>query len=264
MWPHDTSAFNEWKDSFRWVIHVRRVVQIALVSEFAAMIAVSYFIPLSVILGGIGFFKLTWVLQTLTGILLGPWLGGSAALIGSLFGNVFSPSPFGPFGLLLPVTAAFQAGLLAWGYQRGPALIIGGLTVLWLVVPAGSGAWPVVFFYIAGIILMLGLGKKSSRTVMESSRPHVKVISWMIIAYSANITRHVFGNILSATILNLPTEAFMGAIPLTIIEQVFFALGSAIIGIPLLMAIERSNVTVPLLEKSRNVPGEPEPEKQEE
>nr|MDO8119068.1 hypothetical protein [Candidatus Sigynarchaeota archaeon] len=232
-------------------IAVKPVLSIALVAIFSALITVSYLIPLSIILGGIGFFKLTWVLQTITGILLGPILGSAAALIGSIIGTVFSPSPFGPIALLLPVTAAMQAGLLAWGYRRVPACILGGLTIAWLLVPAGLAAWPVAFFYVAGILLMLFCGKKTSDTMHKHASAHRTILAWMIVAYSANITRHVFGNILSATIFGLGADVFIIAIPFTATEQLFFALGSALIGVPLIMAIERSNLMIPFLERSK-------------
>lgn len=201
--------------------------------------------PVSVIIGGVGVFNLTWVMQTLAGILLGPYIGGGAAMAGGLIGELIIPSPFGIFGFMRPTLAALQAGLIVWGRWRVAATMLGSLIVLWFLLPVGLIVWPMAIFHVLGLIVIIVLGRNLSLMIRGSRAKKSIFLSWLLIAYCADITRHMFGNIWLALLLLQPYY-FWVALPATAIEQTMFALASAMIGIPTLVAIKRAKFDIPL------------------
>jgi hypothetical protein len=228
-------------------------VDISLVGVFGALIALSYFIPLSVVIGVTEVFRLVWVIQTLAGILLGPYLGGGAAAIGGIVGNLISPSVFGPIAVILPILAALQAGLITWGYWHIATLPLGLLIVVWFALPVGLAAWPMAIYHVLGLIIIVVTGKMLPLMIREP-KDHKRIfVGWVMIAYCADITRHMLGNIFTALILPFPAAlvAFWGALPMTAVEQILFAVASALIGVPTLLAIRGSRLEIPLTRLGR-------------
>lgn len=224
----------------------RRTVDISLAAIFAALIASSYLIPVSIVIGGVGgVFTLTWVIQTLAGILLGPYMGGGAAMAGGLIGELMIPSPFGIFGFIRPTLAALQAGLIVWGHWRIAAITLGSLIALWFLLPVGLIVWPVAIFSIIGFAVITVLGRTLCLTIRESQAKRSIFLGCLLIAYCANITRHMFGNIWLSLLLLQPYYFWL-ALPATPIEQTMFALASALIGASTLVAIKRGKFDIPL------------------
>jgi len=226
---------------------LRNATDASLIAVFGALIALSSLIPLSIIIGGSGVFNLTWVIQTLTGILLGPYMGGGAAIIGGLAGNLIIPSGFGPIAFILPVLAAVQAGLIVWSRLRIASLLLGSLIILWFLLPAGLAAWPMALFHILGVIIIIALGRKLPVMIRDVKNPRRVLTGWFLTAYCADVSRHMLGNIFSVVILSLPPEIFLLALPFTAIEQTMFAISSALIGVSTLLAIESAKFDIPLM-----------------
>jgi hypothetical protein len=224
---------------------LRRTADISLAALFGALIAFSYFIPVSIMIGGVGVFNLTWIIQTMAGILLGPCIGGGAAATGGLIGELLIPSQFGPLGFVRPTLAAVQAGLIVWGRWKVAAIILGFLILLWFLLPVGLIVWPMAIFHIIGLVVIMAFGRSLSLAIRESRAKRKTFMSWLLIAYCADITRHLFGNIWLALLL-LPPYYFWLALPATAIEQSIFALASAVIGVSTLIAIEKTGFDIPL------------------
>jgi hypothetical protein len=224
---------------------LRRTTDITLAAIFGALIALSSFIPVSIVVGGIGVFNLAWVMQTLTGILLGPFVGGGAAMAGGVVGELISPSAFGLLGFLRPTLGALQAGLIVWGRWYVSALLLGSLIVSWFLLPVGLAVWPMSLFHILGLTIIVALGRKLPLMIRRSDANRTIFIGWFLTAFCADVTRHMFGNIWLAILL-LPESYFWTALPFTAIEQTMFALASAIIGISALSGIRRAGFDIPL------------------
>ena len=96
----------------------------------------------------------------------------------------------------------------------------------------------VTAFYVVGIFAILFLWRLGSSSAVSFNRS--LLFETVLIAYAANVTQHVFGNILCVLVLNLKPEIFFAAIPLTAIEQTVFALVAAGIAYPV-MRIFRNN-----------------------
>ncbi|WXG43539.1 MAG: hypothetical protein WED04_05780 [Promethearchaeati archaeon SRVP18_Atabeyarchaeia-1] len=225
---------------------LQRTTDVSLAAVFGAIIALSSIIPLSIIVGGIGVFNLTWVMQTLTGILLGPYVGGGAAMAGGIVGETISPSAFGLLGFLRPTLGALQAGLIVWRLWRVAALMLGSLVVVWFLLPIGLSVWPMALFPLLGLAIIVSLGRRLPATIRESKNNRSIFLGWLLTAYCANITRHMFGNIWLA-LLSLPEQYFWAALPLTVVEQTMFALASAVVGVSTLLAARRARLNIPLI-----------------
>jgi hypothetical protein len=177
------------------------------------------------------------------GILIGPFGGFSAAVLGSLIRVSIAQYTwtFGPFTLFLPAISALQAGLLS---RRKHSLVFSltaffillSLLLTWLYLPTGRIVWPIALYYVVGLAfiplvhIFLNLSGKWF------------VIALILTAYTSNITQHALGNILSVTIRNLLPEFFWAALPLTLVEQTAFALASGIIAFPVLIALREANL----------------------
>lgn len=230
---------------------MKRTVDISLAGIFAALVALSYLVPTSVIVGGVGVFSLSWVVQTITGILLGPYLGGVAALIGGVTGNFFKPSMLGPLAVTLPALGAFEAGLISWNHWRAATCLLSLLIAAWFILPVGLVAWPAALFHILGLAIIIVLGRRLPRQITQFMDRKRIFLAWMLIAYCGDIARHMLGNILSATVLSLQAVIFLAAFPQAAVEQTLFAFASALVGVPTLFAARSANLEIPIIRLER-------------
>jgi hypothetical protein len=225
---------------------LRRTVDISLTGVFGAIVAFSYLVPIGAAIGGASIFSLSWVVDTITGILLGPYWGGGAGLIGGIVGNFFKPSPILPLAIFFPALAAVEAGLIVWNLWPLAAVLLISLIVVWFALPTGQVAWPAALFHLLGVAIIITLGMILPKVIRQGSRIHL-FAGWMLVAYCGDITRHMLGNILYVTVLSTPAAIFLAAIPYTVVEQTMYALFSAIVGVPLLFAIRSANLDIPLM-----------------
>jgi len=206
---------------------------ISMVSIFAALNVIGDSVPLTPIVG-LEQSKLTlgWTFAPLSGLMLGPFSGGLSCFLASLvelfIGFPVQP-PFGPLGLARSPLAAFQTGLITtrrWPASGGLLLL---LVVCWLATPQGREALPVSAFYAFGLGLIL-LSRKWVPDALESKSRRRIGFAVGIAAYCGNISRHLFGNLLFVLLASFPAAVFLTAIPLTLLEQAFFALISGVLG----------------------------------
>jgi hypothetical protein len=216
---------------------------IIVVSIFAALDAVVRLFPVTYAIGLYKFFSLGWVFSPIMGILIGPFAGFAAAVLGSLIRASIAPYKwtFGPFSPFLPAISALQAGLLTRRKHRVVlSLIAAGvlffLMLIWLYLPTGRIVWPVALYYLVGIACI-----PLVRICLNLSGKWL-VAALILVAYISNITQHALGNVLSVALLNLPAEVFWAALPLPLVEQTAFALASGIIAFPVLIALQKANL----------------------
>jgi hypothetical protein len=240
------------------ILNTSRIVDLSLTGIFGALIAISYLVPIGAMIGGTSIFSLSWIVETITGILLGPYYGGGAGLLGGIVGNLFKPSPFLPFAIFLPAIAALVSGLIVWNLWPIAAIVLAALISLWFLMPVPgtpwpselfvSSVWPAALFHIFALVIIVFLGWKLAKVVRQGKGTYYLLVgvAWMLIAYCGDITRHVLGNILSVAVFSLPPAGFLLVIPDTLVEQTMYAFFSAIIGVPLLYAIRTANLEIPL------------------
>jgi len=214
--------------------NIPKSLVLTYVSAFAALNTIANFIPFTPALGIPGSsFRLGWVMAPLTGILLGAKIGGISCLLSGLIGILLGQPPiFGPFTPLSPAVSASVTSMLFSKKWQIPAMTLSSLILLWLTLPAGRAASIVLIFHIAGLgIILLFRGKIGD--LARSGNAKSESLGLFLGAYCGNISRHLFGNILSATILDLSATYFISAFPYTLVEQLTFAVGVMIIGVSL-------------------------------
>jgi len=214
--------------------NVPKSLVLTYISVFAALNAMADLIPFTPILGiPEASFRLGWILAPLTGVLLGKEMGGISCLIGGIIEIFLGVPPiFGFFTPLRPAISAFMTGMLVSRNWRMPVMTLLALISIWLLLPTGRGAYIVLLFHITGLAMILLLRGKIGDLV-SSCDPKEGAWGLFLSTYCGNISRHIFGNILGATILNIQSIYFIYAMPYTIVEQLTFAIGTAIIGISL-------------------------------
>jgi hypothetical protein len=209
-------------------------LMLTYVSAFAALNTVANFIPFTPVLGIPGSsFRLGWVMAPLTGILLGAKIGGISCLLSGLIGIFLGQPPiFGPFTPISPAASAFVTGMLVLKKWRISAIALSSLILLWLMLPTGQAASTVLIFHTVGLGMIL-LFREKIGDLARSGNAKSESLGLLLAAYCGNISRHLFGNILSATILNLSATYFVSAFPYTLAEQLTFAVGTMIMGVSL-------------------------------
>jgi len=163
-------------------------------------------------------------------MLLGARIGAVSSLIGGSIGFFISQAQaFGPFAPLRPSISALIAGMLISGKWNVPAAILSLFVSIWLLLPVGRDAATILVFHFAGLAMIFLLRDRIGR-LSRSGNTTEKLLGLFSVSYCANISRHLFGNILLATIYNLESIYFVAAVPITFIEQMAFAAGTTIAG----------------------------------
>jgi hypothetical protein len=205
---------------------------LALISVFAALNLIVDIIPFTPTLGLPGtYFRLGWVLAPLTGILLGPILGGVSCTIAGLLAVAMGIQPW-TFGIFTPFRSgisALQSGLLARSRWKLALAFLSVLIGFWLLLPNGRDAWPILSFHVFGVLLIALLQSKIQAYMFS---PHLNKVALgvAIAAYCGNVSRHLLGNTILLFLWDLSPLVFISAIPLTFIEQLAFTVTSAILG----------------------------------
>lgn len=185
----------------------------ALIAVFAALIAVITRLPgipisLGVQMGDIEF---SVPLYPLAGILLGPWIGGLAVLIGNIIAWIIPTSTVMGF-LLIPagVFAALSTGFLLrrakWLNWKAATVLLIILIALWYVTPIGFEApfYP-FFLHVPALILILIFRGKIFAFVNSTSKKFV-TLGIGIASFIGVMADHMWGNIMFVTAVNFAVD----------------------------------------------------------
>ena len=222
-----------------------RTLKIALISTFAVLNILGSVIPVTPIIGVSGaFFRLSWVIAPITGLIVGPYAGGISCIIASLIETILGVQEwtFGPFSLVRSALSALQAGLIARKRWKEAGVILTFLIVIWIILPTGSESVLTLVFHLVGLLLIVTLRDKVGSS-LNRDMVKMRVFGVAVVSYCGNISRHLFGNILYVTFFNLPSTIFLSALPFTLIEQLTFTIGATLIGTPLLHLVTRRQIT---------------------
>lgn len=221
-------------------MRMQRSLTVALTAVFGALHAVLYFVPF-------GSWR-NWAvfLEPIEGIILGPWAGFSAALLGSTIGRTLKFDTFWMFGIIAEPLGVLAAGFLAKGKWKPVLALYAIMLTAYFVHPLGR--W-LPLWTILDILLALALiypVSKLSRNLYENVR-HVPVsVHISFIGTVTDALTRVFLLIpvgLYAWFFQLSDEAVydiyvLGAIG-SYIEDAQVIIISILVGVPLLLAIRR-------------------------
>lgn len=251
--------------------------QIALISLFAAMIAVVTRLPgiPITIFRGTGNIELSVPLYPLAGILLGPFSGAIAVILGNLIAWLIPTSTM--LGLLMIPAGAVSAlvsGLLVnrvdWVNWKLAAIIVAVLDIMWYFTPVGFEApfYPIPLHFSALAFILIF----RTRIVdyVESPSRRLLSIGVALTAFIGTMAEHMTGNLIFisalGTVVNLKAVRdsiralgmiwvklgvpkisegiggfFMVFLPVTAVERIVFTLIAMVIGVAVIRILRRSN-----------------------
>jgi uncharacterized membrane protein len=187
--------------------------EIALTAVFAALIAIITRLPGIPIALGIraGTIEFSVPLYPLAGILLGPWIGALAVLIGNIIAWIIPTSTVMGF-LLIPagVFAALCAGFLVrrtkWMNWKTAAAVLTVLIALWYVTPLGLEIpfYP-FFLHVPALLLILIFRGKIFEFVNSTSKRAV-TLGIGIGSFVGVMADHIWGSIMFVTAVNFVVD----------------------------------------------------------
>jgi len=223
----------------------------AIIAVWAALIAVASLLPAFPLIGGTGgTFSLGNALTPLSGILFGPFAGAIASGIGAFLGQLLAPNTviFGPLQFALPFLGALIAGFAMqkkW-YLALAMYVINVIAFLLL----RSDAFVFHFIVYAPQLIAILFGWFVAKDWISSPNRAKILVAVFCCALAGTQVEQGIGNVWAILLFGLPKEVFYSVMPIAPIERSLFALGSAIIGTPLLIGLPKISIPVgPALEE---------------
>ncbi|MEM1543660.1 MAG: hypothetical protein QW795_03150 [Candidatus Bathyarchaeia archaeon] len=186
-------------------------------------------------------------LEPIEGVILGPWAGFLAALIGSAVGRAIKPVDFWMFGIIAEPLGVLAAGFLAGGIWKTVLAIYGIMLSAYFIHPLGRKLplWAILDVLLA-LILIYPAAKMSGKLFEEN--PRHSVTSLILISFISTVT-----DALTRVFLFIPVglfslfgltgeaiyEIFIAGAINSYIEDMLVVVVSLIIGAPLLMAMKK-------------------------
>lgn len=225
---------------------------LALLSIFAALYSVLSLVSLSPVIGDVGAsIKLSSILAPLVGIILGPYLGMTAASLGGFIG--WSIAQTGTFGFLSFVPGAFTAAVA--GFLNGGKRVIS--VILYATVFLCQAFYPTIgpvwlfpyflWFQLVGLVVLL-LPLTSATVKPKGNKTDLRGLSLAIVTISlvSTLAGQIAGNLLFEITrwpIIYPQVEYWRIMMwefLTVVypvERVIITLLALIVGIPLIKAI---------------------------
>ncbi|UCG36260.1 MAG: hypothetical protein JSV64_06500 [Candidatus Bathyarchaeota archaeon] len=184
------------------------------------------------------------------GILLGPWLGASAALLGAATSRVVTGASFISW-LLIATTplSAFVAGCLSRrrvGMIRGwmiSVFVLGGLIATWYGTWAGRAVLAFSFLHWAALAAIL-IFRERLAFFIERGITAELLVSVILCAFSANMVAQMYGTLVFLVAadsglvkVSLNAAFFEFLIPVFAVERLTVTGISAILGVPIIKAL---------------------------
>ena len=214
---------------------------IAFVGVFAALHVILYFMSF-------GLWR-NWAiyLAPIEGIVLGPWAGFSAALIGSVVARAIKPIDVWMFGIVAEPLGVLAAGFLAKGQWKPVIAIYAVMLTAYFVHPFGRWLplWTILDILLA-FVLIYPVAKMSKNLFKENVKR--LPISLVLVSFIGTVT-----DALTRVFLLVPAGFYMffgwspeavysifvmGAVD-SYIEDVLVVIVSLVVGVPLLLALRR-------------------------
>ena len=217
----------------------------AMVAVWAALVSICGFLPTFPVIGG-GNFSISYVIAPLAGIFFGPWTGALAVAIGELIASFITPhvANLGIFTFVGNTLNTFAAGYICRKNWKVGAGIIGLLTIVWFLMPGGRAGWVYgAVVYPLGLIMCPIGGILGTRLL--NSEGIKRFIGMFLIAWPSFIAGSTINNIVTLLIVDIPPELWNTYLVwVTPMERTIFSVGTAIIGIPLLVGLPKISVYV--------------------
>ena len=181
----------------------------ALVAVFAALIVIITRLPGIPITLGIqtASIEFSVPLYPLAGILLGPWVGALAVLIGNFIAWVIPKSTvlgllLVPAGALAALCSGFLVRRTRWTNWRNAAILLAILIALWYATPLGFEAPLYPFFLHVPALALILIFRGKILDFVNSASKRLVTIGIAIASFAGVMADHMWGNIMFITALN--------------------------------------------------------------
>lgn len=220
---------------------MQRTLKLGLISTFAAFHVILYFLSF-------GLWR-NWAiyLAPIEGILLGPWAGFLAALLGSIIGRMIKPIDFWIFGIIAEPIGVMACGFLARGRWKPVLVIYAAMLTAYLAHPFGR--W-LPFWTILDILLAFVLVypvAKMTENLFEQNLKHLP-LSLVLLSFVGTAT-----DALTRVFLFIPAGLYMifGLTPEAVystfvvgaigsyVEDILVVAVSFLVGVPILVTLQR-------------------------
>jgi len=220
---------------------MRKTLRIGLITTFAAFHVTLYSLSF-------GLWR-NWAiyLEPLEAIILGPWAGFSAALIGSVIARMIKPIDFWMFGIIAEPLGVLACGFLAKGRWKPVLAIYVIMLAAYFIHPFGRWLpfWTILDILLA-FILIYPVAKITGNMLEESLKR--LSLSLVLVSFIGTVT-----DALTRVFLLIPAGLYMlfgfspdvvysifvaGAIA-SYIEDVLVVVVSILAGVPILVALRR-------------------------
>ena len=215
--------------------------KIAVSGVMAALIIMAGFFPAVPLFGMGKVITVGAVIIPIIGILLGPVIGGYAALVGALIGQTIAPygAVFGFLTFIPPTLGAVIAGLLSHKKWKYAVLLMGSLVLLWYGTGVGVQLFYFPYLHLLAVLIILLWRERLSRF---DAHPLFTVF---LICFCAILADHMAGNLVFFVVSN-PTKAMFSAVLVQYsVERTLMALFSAIIGVGVLTILREVKIWNP-------------------
>lgn len=218
---------------------MQKSLKIGLVSVFAALHAVLYFLSF-------GLWR-NWAiyLEPIEGIVLGPWAGFSAALIGSVIGRMVKPVDFWMFGIIAEPLGVLASGFLAKGKWKPVVLVYVVMLAAYFSHPLGRWLpfWTILDILLA-VVLIYPVARISRNFCEKAGRLPVSVAISFIGTVTDALTR-VFLLIPAGLYVffgwtdDIVRDIFVAGAIYSYVEDAQVVIVAFLVGVPLLLALRR-------------------------
>jgi hypothetical protein len=237
----------------------------AVISVWAAVIALGHLLPTFPIWGTTGTFSLSTVLYPLSGVFFGPLAGVLCSAAGGFLGSLIAPHTawMGLGTFIVGTTTAFTTGCIAWGKwppvavsSAGNFIINGGIIVyitgaiLWFTQETGRSVirLPLIYYGMGFVVMIITI--IFSQRMFESKNRWIKFPAVWLCAFSGLIGGATVGNFFSLVLYKQPKEIWEILTITSPIERAIFASAAMLVGAPLLSGLNKIGIfTGPQSEK---------------
>ena len=237
---------------------------VALIVCFAALYAVFSYFPIFRILGmPSNAITAAAITAPIIGFLLGPYIGPLSAALGGLIA-LFAGSFFPP-SFVSGIVTALCAGLLVKGKRKLCALVYLLFLLAFGFYPFNGPAWlfPLsMWFQVIGFLILISpLGSEAEKG-LKSDRRSKSILAFFATSLVSTLAGQISGSLVYTILFTIffPlsgswTVQWQGLTLLYPVERMIIAIGSSLVGTPLIRVLRSSNM-IPVLshERAANVP----------
>jgi hypothetical protein len=219
-------------------------VDVALMAVFAALQALLSYLPFTIAVGVSGFITLGVIGGSLIGILLGPVIGGSAVLIGSLVGVFINPQGaiLGIFTIIPPSAGAFGAGCIRInrGYLAGAVILLS--LAIFYANPLARQAYLFPWLQIVAMIIAFSPIARIAGSTFKSAEPAKSTFGIALASFIGVMTDHASGSAIGAWYLSLGPEIWNFILPIYPFERIVALVVITIIAVPVYSSLKRMGI----------------------